>query len=470
MNFLVMRKKACQLIAKARELHAAMTAEGVELSSEEIEAKAAEIKALTDEATELRARADQLEAVETDLDGLIEDDDDGLGGGAADVDPPSVTLPDARRVFATARDQEAALRCGFEDFGDMALSVFRANPLCGAFGPPDKRLSPLFRSGVDMQAAATGLSQGVGPEGGWLVPPAFVTTIWDGMNNEVDNLLSLTDQFPIQSDTLELLANAETSRVTGSRYGGIDARWLAEAEQMTASKPTLRKVKLEPQQLAVLVYVTDKLLGSGGSAVNAWLTRAAISEINWYIGNAIVDGDGAGKPKGILKSGSLIAVAKETSQAADTFNQENVAKMWARMHARSRRTAVWLINQDVDPQLNLMVSLVKNVAGTENVGGFQASLYDRPADTLMGRPIIRTEWNKTVGDEGDVILADLQSYVTAIKEGIQSAMSMHLRFDYNESAFRFIIAVDGQPWTESALTPANGTNTVSPFVALQVRA
>ena len=54
-------------------------------------------------------------------------------------------------------------------------------------------------------------------------------------------------------------------------------------------------------------------------------------------------------------------------------------------------------------------------------------------------------------------------------DSIESAMSMHLRFDYNESVFRWLFAVDGQPWVISSLTPAKGSNTLSPFVTLQTR-
>ena len=49
-------------------------------------------------------------------------------------------------------------------------------------------------------------------------------------------------------------------------------------------------------------------------------------------------------------------------------------------------------------------------------------------------------------------------------------MSMHLRFDYAETCFRFMFAVDGQPWLASAITPFKGSNDVSPFVALAARA
>jgi hypothetical protein len=51
-------------------------------------------------------------------------------------------------------------------------------------------------------------------------------------------------------------------------------------------------------------------------------------------------------------------------------------------------------------------------------------------------------------------------------------MSIHVKFDYDESVFRFVMRVDGQPWRASALTPYKGgsSNTLSHFIALSERA
>ena len=47
---------------------------------------------------------------------------------------------------------------------------------------------------------------------------------------------------------------------------------------------------------------------------------------------------------------------------------------------------------------------------------------------------------------------------------------MHTRFNTDETEWRFIERLTGKPWIDSALTPRNGSNTLSPFVDLAVRA
>jgi hypothetical protein len=64
----------------------------------------------------------------------------------------------------------------------------------------------------------------------------------------------------------------------------------------------------------------------------------------------------------------------------------------------------------------------------------------------------------------------MSDYLWIDKAGIKKDTSIHVRFNYDEQVFRFVVRVDGQPILNSPITPANGTNTLSPFVALATRA
>lgn len=331
--------------------------------------------------------------------------------------------------------------------------------------------NPNYRGERDLRlyAAAQGMSQSVPAEGGFTVAPEFSNGIWEAMSGQSDNLLNLTDNYTVTGESLTFNADAETSRATGSRRGGIQAYWMSEAAQYTKSKPTFRQVRIEPQDLGVFVYMTDKLLANSGVALGQYVSRAAADEIATMVTESLVNGTGSGQPKGIVGSGAAVTVSKETNQAADTINQLNISKMWARMHPRLRAGAVWLHNVDVEPQLDTLSTVVQNVAGTENVGGYANKVFDAERRTLKGRPLIACESCATLGDLGDLILWAPKAYLTGTRGGVNEAMSMHLRFDYNETALRFLFSVDGQPWHQSAITPLKGTNTLSSIVLLQAR-
>ncbi len=349
---------------------------------------------------------------------------------------------------------------GFKHQGEFAHAVMKAAD------PRNKVVDERL-----LVKAVTGMSLTTGPDGGYTYPPGFSTQIEDDMRLISENLLERTDRIPLDGvESMTLLANAETSRVNGSRWGGVQGYWKSEAGQMTASKPTFRTYKLEPQELYVFVYATDKLLRNSPAHLEGYIRAAAADEIQFKVGDAIYNGLGAGMPKGLMIAGSKVSVAKETNQAAASLLEENITKMYSRLHPRFRDGAEWLVNIDVEPQLDLMNRQVLNRAGTENVGGFKSMLWNPGNRTLKGLPVKTCEYSATLGTQGDIVLWNPKQYATATKGGINSAMSIHLRFDYNESCFRFIFEVDGQSKHLSPLTPFKGSNTLTNIVLLDTRA
>jgi len=60
-------------------------------------------------------------------------------------------------------------------------------------------------------------------------------------------------------------------------------------------------------------------------------------------------------------------------------------------------------------------------------------------------------------------------YIIAEKGPIQSAVSIHVRFIYDETVFRFVYRCAGQPEYSTAITPFKGSDTESPFITLAAR-
>lgn len=315
---------------------------------------------------------------------------------------------------------------------------------------------------------ASGLNEGVGSEGGFLVSTEHSTQLLT-RTYESGALTSRVKMMSMGGNSNGMTINAvkETSRATGSRWGGVNSYWLDEAGEKIGSKPSFRKMELKLKKLIGLCYATDELL-QDASAMDSIITQAFSDEFAWQFDEVIFNGDGVGKPLGILNGGSLVTVAKETNQGSKTILAQNIHKMWSRMIASSRKNAVWFINQDIEPELFSMGIATAN--GVIPVYLPANGIAGQPYGTLMGRPVIPIEQAKTVGTVGDIVLADMSDYLWIDKAGIKKDTSIHVRFNYDEQVFRFVVRVDGQPILNSPITPANGTNTLSPFVALATRA
>ena len=67
--------------------------------------------------------------------------------------------------------------------------------------------------------------------------------------------------------------------------------------------------------------------------------------------DAIINGDGARKPLGILNRACRMAQAKETSHTADTIVHENILNMLSRFLQQNPKACCWIANRDTAPQL-----------------------------------------------------------------------------------------------------------------------
>lgn len=408
---------------------------------------------------------------------VLENEADGLAGRISTqrgqiwgprLDPEMSRVERLEAREAWLKQPEGGSGCGLEDtragggftggafrsFGEQLRAVVHA-------GTPGHQADPRLFEG----RAASGLGETVGAEGGFALQSDFSAALLTaGMSQS--ELAPRCARFPISQNANEigLPVVAATSRATGSRFGGLRLHWAGEGDQLTASKPKFGKLTLKPHKLTGLVYLTDELI-QDAAVLEAFVRRAFAEEFGFTVDDAILRGSGVGAPLGILNSGALVTVAKESGQAAATLLLQNVLKMYARMPAGSVRNAVWLIHQSVTPQLFALNALGDGVTVFLPAGGVSQS----PFMTLLGRPIIPIEQASALGAAGDIMFVDLTRYLLAEKNGLQVASSIHVRFLYDETALRFIYRVDGQPELDKPITPYQGSDVQSPYVALQAR-
>jgi HK97 family phage major capsid protein len=314
------------------------------------------------------------------------------------------------------------------------------------------------------------MNEGIQSEGGFLIQPDFATELIKNVF-ETGKLASRVNRITLGSGKNSLKINGidESSRANGSRWGGIQMYWLDEAGTKTKSKPKFRQIELSLKKLIGLCYATDELL-EDSSALGSVITQAFQNEMGFKLDDAILNGTGAGQPLGIMNAASMVSQAKEGGQDADTVVYENIVKMWSRLLPDSQANAVWLINQNVYPQLATMALAVGTGGGPCFLppGGASVSPYS----TLLGRPVIPMEQCQTLGDDGDIILGDFgKGYIAIDKGGLKQDMSIHVRFVNDESVFRFVYRIDGQPALAKAITPFKGgaTSTLGHFVKLADR-
>lgn len=311
-------------------------------------------------------------------------------------------------------------------------------------------------------------SSDVPSDGGFLVPETLRSELLS-VALETAIVRSLARVVPMSTLRVPFPSIDSTSNVS-SVYGGISGYWTEEAGKLTSSKPRFGRVVLDAKKLTAYTEIPSELLSDSLISLTMFINQMFPEALSFFEDIAFLTGDGVGRPLGALNGAAAIPVTRTTSGSIE-FN--DVINMFARMLPQSMKRAVWVASIDTFPKLAGMRIIQQNVAGTENVGVASPAVWlnngqviGGPPMTLMGRPVIFTEKTPALGSAGDLAFVDFGFYLIGDRQAMQAKQSDDFKFDTDEVAFRIIERVDGRPWLQSAITPHNGGNTLSPIVKL----
>ena len=307
------------------------------------------------------------------------------------------------------------------------------------------------------------LGEGQGDQGGFLVPEMFTAQLLS-LALEEAVVRPRAFRLPMSTLNLSLPTIVDTSHSTNV-FGGVRAYWTPESGSYTSSEPSFGRVTLTAKKLTAYTSAANELLADAAISLEALLLRLFPQALAYFEDDSFINGIGGGQPVGLINADALVTVQKENGQAATTIVAENIDKMYSRMLPSSRSRAVWLAHPDTYTQI---VAMSRSV-GTGGSAVMMNNMAGPAPATIYGRPLITSEKCQTLGTAGDIFFVDFGYYVIGDRQTLSMSASPHVRFQNDETVWRFTSRLDGRPWLESALTPRNGSNTLSPFVALATR-
>jgi HK97 family phage major capsid protein len=309
-------------------------------------------------------------------------------------------------------------------------------------------------------------SSGEPASGGFLVPEAFRA-----------ELLSLSLEQSVVRPRARIVP-METSRViypfiddtthASNVFGGVTGYWTPESGTMTDTAASFGRMALEAWKLTAFANVPNELIADSAISFEAFIRSTFPQALAYFADVAFLNGSGAGQPLGILTDANAARVVqtKETNQPASTIVWENIVKMYSRMLPQSLGSAVWVVSPNTFAELATMALSVGTGGGPIWLNNGVAG----PPATILGRPVVISEKVPALGAEGDVNFIDFSYYLVGDRQAMTVASSEHFRFQNGETSFKFVERLDGRPWLQSALTPRNGGDTLTPFVSLAARA
>lgn len=425
MKLQALRERRATVAQKMRALVDAAGAEERDLNDEEQK----EFDALDTEAATLKANIERLEKV-----GALEEDlDEATPSRAAAVrGHPGRAAPPAKKEF--------------EALGEFISAV--------RFNPNDQRLANLYHEQIN---AADTMQMSDGASGGFAVPVQFMSEL-RSVEAAPAVVRPRATVIPAGSPPdAEVSMPALDQSANQNMYGGVEVSWIEEGGTKPQTDAKLRNVMLKPKEVAAYVRATDKLLRNwqAGGAVIGDLLRRAITASEDY---AFLQGNGVGKPLGVLNAGAALSVNRTT---ADTVVYADLLAMDEKLIIGAMGP-VWLVSKAIKTKLRQM---------QDGAGQYIWQESARPGEptTLLGYPVVLVDRLPTLGNKGDIMLVDFSHYLIKDGSGIFISASEHVLFTQNQTIIKAFWNVDGQPWMNAPIKREDAT-TQSPFVVLDVTA
>ena len=210
------------------------------------------------------------------------------------------------------------------------------------------------------------LQEGVDSEGGYLVPEELERKLVEKLNQE-----NIFRKF------------AEIVKTSGERKINIAdtdpaASWIEEGGALVFSDSTFKQITLDAHKLHVAIKVTEELLYDSVFPLEPYITRKFADAISNAEEDAFINGNGTGKPTGILHDtlGGNVAETLDTT----TLKADNIIDLIYDLKRPYRKKAVFLMNDKT-------IAAIRKLKDNNGQFLWQPSLVQGEPDKILGYPV-----------------------------------------------------------------------------------
>lgn len=404
-----MREKRATLVNEARKLVELADAEKRSLSSEEeatwerlnleIDRLGIEVDAdeqsvrrsrVTNLEQEMRARSDRTPPPRMDLD----------------------TLGKLHEIAGMPVEQRARVKLARPEYATAFWRQVRYG--VSALTPEDMRVlrDPEYRA----------LQIGTATEGGNLVPTDFERTLVEIMREQ--NVMR-------QIAAVRTFGNDRDIPV---RDGNATATWTAEEAAFTENDPTYAKVSLSAFKAGVILKISDELLQDAAFDMSAHLSQELGRAVATLSETAYVNGDGSGKPTGVVQGSTL----GTTFALNSTITGDELIDVHDSLKRVYAGRATWLIAGSTR-------TVVRKLKDGNGQYLWQPGLQSGHPDLLLGRPVVVSDDVPAIATVAkSVIFGDFQFYWIADRSRMFLKRLEELYAANGQVGFRLDLRTDGK--------------------------
>ena len=256
-----------------------------------------------------------------------------------------------------------------------------------------------MRVKAPMPSVLNALQEGTDSEGGYLVPDEFERTLVEALEEE--------NVFRTLAHVIKTSSGDRKIPVVASKG---TASWVDEEGAYTESDDAFSQVSIGAYKLGTMIKVSEELLADSVFDLEAYISKEFARRIGAREEESFFNGDGKGKPLGILAAtgGAEVGV---TAASATAITADEVIDLFYSLQAPYRKNAVWLLN-------DATVKQIRKLKDSTGQYLWQPSLVAGTPDTILGRPVKTSAFMPTAAAGAKTIaFGDFKYYWIADRQG-----------------------------------------------------
>lgn len=256
-----------------------------------------------------------------------------------------------------------------------------------------------MRVKAPMPSVLNALQEGTDSEGGYLVPDEFERILVEALEEE--------NVFRTLAHVIKTSSGDRKIPVVASKG---TASWVDEEGAYTESDDAFSQVSIGAYKLGTMIKVSEELLADSVFDLEAYISKEFARRIGAREEESFFNGDGKGKPLGILATAGGAEVGV-TAASATAITADEVIDLFYSLKAPYRKNAVWVLND----------ATVKQIRKLKDSNGqylWQPSLVAGTPDTILGRPVKTSAFMPTAAAGAKTIaFGDFKYYWIADRQG-----------------------------------------------------
>lgn len=312
-----------------------------------------------------------------------------------------------------------------------------------------------------LESVTNAYSSTIGADGGFLIPETLRADLLT-LSLEMSIVRRRATVIPMDSARTGIPKTDETTR-DGQLFGGWVGSFVQEGQTLPQTQPNLARTVLDAGKLVMTSAAPSELVNDAPafSALMGTTAPVALAQIE---DQGFLTGSGVGEPVGVLTSDNTAMIMIDPAVSAHV-SLTDVLNMFCRLLPASIPNAIWVTSAGLLPDL-MQLSFRLGTSPLSDVSPGIVTVDASGQLRMLGRPLIVSENAPAAGSDYSLSLMDLRHYLIGDRQTMTISASPAPLWNSDGMTFKIVERVDGQPWVDSPITPANGGATVSPFVAL----